>query len=863
MSFIRLVLLFVLLAATRAGYADTVYEFPLTEIGAGGIATGWCDDSSWADIDVRWGADQVFEELKVQRVTQEAIRNGRAQLAGPEFRVRAGYVYTVSARMRSLSGRPAVVDFGIREQSAPYRDYAVRRNLEAGDAWRNETFFFKAQKDGMDHRLYLGFPNPCDVSIERIWIREETLADFEKRRASQENVGAHLHANPYFDLGTSGWHTYAAIDRVVQYPQKAGWQNSVNPPAFSVRTGEDGTSVGVMELGEWTSVLLSDMVDVVPGQPLKVKIRLRRSEGEGRPVVAKVFSPHWPWQQAPSRHVNVGQEWQDIELSGTVPLEDGVQARVELHVPAGGTGELEVAHVIISHNPAEAVREAGVGFGIAPGQPMSVYEVGDPVRLSLHHSGGQGQAVQWTLVDTHGTALRSGFWNLGSAAEHWQAEGLPVGWYRLNWSAPWAAVQKEGGINLGIVPPIARSAGSASPFGVHVEGSEQGLHKMELLGAQWLRTNNPHWTKWAAVQPEKDVWVYPDAFVNLFIDAGKDIVFLLDRTPQWASRRSGDVRHGTDFFGFRAALPVDMNDWKEYVRQMVTRYGDRISHWEVWNEPDIIFLTPPEGMTNAEAYYELISTAAPVVHEIDPQAKVMMSPAYYLKKHSNPEGYQEDFTQKFIEMGGMKFVDIYAIHYYLTAGQRLFDNPEGYAPQLNYVRDAMRAAGKTPVIWDSEWGIINFTDTTNGVRLPSGNGMSPDRAAQELVIWSAAQLAAGIEKLFWYDGLDNFYHDYHVTRNFFDYRQPKPAFVAYSVLTKVLDGFVFEAEEFVPDSAGRVLRFRNGDKTVRVAYAHAGKSFNWPVADGVNLLDHLGGSIAASGGTVRVSEAPVYIGGDL
>ncbi|HEY9247579.1 MAG TPA: hypothetical protein VIO38_00530, partial [Rariglobus sp.] len=123
------------------------------------------------------------------------------------------------------------------------------------------------------------------------------------------------------------------------------------------------------------------------------------------------------------------------------------------------------------------------------------------------------------------------------------------------------------------------------------------------------------------------------------------------------------------------------------------------------------------------------------------------------------------------------------------------------------------------------------------------------------------QLAAGIEKLFWYDGHDNFYYHFHVTRNLFDYRQPKPAAVAYAVLSSRLDGLTFAAEEPVADNAGRVLRFANDQRQMRVAYAHAGRTFTLVPPAGATVTDYLGQPVALNpDGTVTVGEAPLYIG---
>ncbi|MFA6960412.1 MAG: cellulase family glycosylhydrolase [Opitutaceae bacterium] len=840
--------------------AAQTHEFPLTDIQPNGIARDWRDDASWADVDVEFRAGQVFEELKAQRIVLKHITRGRAQLAGSEFSIKKGSIYTVTLRTRSMNGSSAPVEFAIRDPRPPYKDFATRRTVNAPSDWQSLSFFFEGKDDLENYRLYLAFPQPCDVEIERITIREESRAEFDARSSESTRSQPFLHANPTFALGSFGWSTFGLVDRDTQYPLESSKQYSLEPPAITNRLDTDGNSIGVLGLGESTSVLLSTLMTINPGNPVHIVGRVRRTVGSG-PVTLKLFSPNWA--NSPSKRFTVGTEWSDITLSGTPPLEEGMQVRIELSAP--GEGELEIAKLALTQNP-EAVKTSTTinptAFGPVPDRAMTLYEVGETPLITLNHTGGNNEQATWHLVDVHDQTVQAGTWTLpkDSAPAMQSFENLPVGWYQLKWSAPWATVQPAGVINIAIVPPATRIAGDRSHFGIHLEGSEVGVRKMQLLGAHWLRTNNPLWTKWSAVQPERDVWVYPDLYVDRFTNAGLGIIFDLDRTPRWAARNPDNYNRGTDYMDFRADLPADLDAWGEYVRRMVTRYKDRVHYWEIWNEPDITFLRPPAGMTNAEAYMELLKHASPIIREIDPSAKIIMSPAYYLKKRGSPDGYQEDFTQRFIEAGGMKYVDIYSIHFYLSAGQRTFDRPEIYQEKLDQVRVAQKAAGRTPEIWNSEWGIINFTVPTHPVHLPSTNGITADQAARELVAWSVGMLAGGVDKLVWFDGLDNFYYHFHVTRNLFDYREPKPTAVAYAVLSSQLDGFDFKSEEPVADHAGRVLVFSNGQREVRVAYGLDGASFTLTPPAGAIVTDYLGQSVPlAADGTLTVGEAPLYL----
>ncbi|MDP0497400.1 MAG: cellulase family glycosylhydrolase [Verrucomicrobiota bacterium JB024] len=850
-------------------HASRTYNFPLNQIGDDGLAASWRDNSSWADVDVEYQADQVFEELKAQRVTVSAVRQGRVQMFGPSFSVEEGKIYSVSIRLRSL-GAPASVLFLIREPGPPYRDKVAEHRFEATTEWKTQSFFFEAKKNVENYMLLLAFPSPCDVVIERIDILEESPEEFTDRMAhAHTGDGLFRHPNPGFLLGKTGYTTTAVIDRQRQYPLQIGKQYALNPPAWEIRTETDADATAVVELGDYNTVFMTTLADLLPGRPLTVLARVRLTEGS-LPVTLSFFSPSW--SDAPAELFTVGEEWTVLKLTGTPPMDDGIQARVDLTVQGESVpgSELEIDYLILTNEPDEAeaaLAEASpVAFAAEPDKEMTFYVVGEDPVVTLFRAGGTGETVSWKLVDAEGHEFRSGTWTMAgdgpiNGDSTYTFKDLPVGWWQLQWDAPWAQFP-TGVVNFAVVPPMERIGGSASPFGIHVEGCEYGLEKMNYMGIQWLRTQNPLWTKWSAVQPERDTWVYPDEYIDLFINAGKDILLDLDRTPRWAARNPDNFRLTTDFMDYRADLPGDWPAWEEYVRRMVERYKDRVHYWEIWNEPDIPFLRPPEGMTNAEAFLQLLEHSTPVIRSIDPTAKVVISPAYYLKKRGDPNGYQEDFTERLIEAGGMQYADVYAVHFYFAPGQRVFDHPEKYEDKLDKVLDAMVEAGcSDPQIWNSEWGIINFTIPTHPVNLPSTNGLSPVQAARDLVVWSGGMLAAGLEKLFWYDGQDNYYLHFHVTKSLFDYKQPRPVAVAYAVLTKQLDGLAFVDEEPVEGESGRVLVFESedGSRQVRLAYAFPGESFTLPSEGVAATTDFLGQPQTASDGGYTIGENPVYL----
>jgi len=837
----------------------TTRSISFQEFQASGLPRGWEEDTAVpTDLARTFAADGITEENPVARITLQSIRRGPLRILGPSLPLRQGWIYTLQLRAKAAPDfEPALpVEIGfLRPQSSP-RTWVFRQTLRPPRQWQTLSFSFQSPETLPDARLTIALETAGSLWLDRIEVTGETAAAHHRRLASAVRPG-NLVPNGEFRLGPFGWATLNAVDRATQYPEHYGRQYSLDPPAFTLATGQDGQPMGVVELETWSATLMSTMFSVSGGVGFRAQTRLRLTSGT-RQVRFRVFSPAWP--TAPELTQEVGTAWTEFTLEGLPPT--ALDLRCEINAQGGGPpGRLEIAAVSLAQREPPASPHPPPQFGVTADRAMPVYGAGEKPALQLHAAGlgDAAQVVRWKIVDADGVQVRAGQWRVkeGGTNIPWNPTG--VGWYQLRWQAPWTQNRPEGSLALAIVPPTPRVPADQSPFGVHVEGCRLGLDKMRFLGARWLRLHQPLWTKWPAIQPGPKTWRFPDEEVRLFSAAGIGLVGSLDRTPAWASREPSRLVPGTDFHGFYATLPADWRAWREYVRQVVRRYRQQIQFWEIWNEPDIPFLLPPPNTTQAEAFHQLLRNSAPVIRKENPSAKILASPAYVLKRRHKPEGYQPDFTERLIELGAMKDLDIFGIHHYLNQGPRWFDQPEKFADPLARIRQAFLSVGRDPVWWNTEWGFSNFVRQSNGVDLPADNGLSPAQAAQELVAWSAGQLAAGFTKLFWYDGQDNYYYHWHVTKSLFEYREPTPAFLAYAVLTKALDGLAYVGER--PGPAGlRIFLFGPASDRVEIAYGPPGSPASLPLPKGRLAIDYLGRARPADPrGNISLQAGPVYL----
>ena len=96
---------------------------------------------------------------------------------------------------------------------------------------------------------------------------------------------------------------------------------------------------------------------------------------------------------------------------------------------------------------------------------------------------------------------------------------------------------------------------------------------------------------------------------------------------------------------------VAMTDEKDIteasVRAAVTQFKGRVKYWEIINEPNL--------RMKPEKYIEYLTLASRIIHEVDPQAKVMGPATVNLSL---------DWIEQFYKLGGGKLIDIFSVHDY-------------------------------------------------------------------------------------------------------------------------------------------------------------------------------------------------------
>ena len=318
-----------------------------------------------------------------------------------------------------------------------------------------------------------------------------------------------------------------------------------------------------------------------------------------------------------------------------------------------------------------------------------------------------------------------------------------------------------------------------SPFGINtaISGGEanQGnrLKLMQDAGIKWGRQD----LTWRRIETKPGIyeWGHYDRVVEELLGHGIMILANLAYEPDWVREKINS--------------PEAVGAYVKFVRAAVSRYRDKIKHWQIWNEPNFgghFWRGTPEQYAN------FLNAAGKAIHDLDPEAKVA---------GFNTAFVDLKWTEKILSLVPYDCFDVLCFHPY-----RPPNSPEekedlwfrdhysktdpmagyDYLAQVDKLSELMSRFGKPKPMWVTEicW---------NSHIHPYGS--SELRQADMLVRFYVLSIASGkVEKVFWWTLRDGGTREYDqgdmvgLVRH--DYT-PKYAYYAYAVMTRMLEGRKF------------------------------------------------------------------------
>jgi len=221
-------------------------------------------------------------------------------------------------------------------------------------------------------------------------------------------------------------------------------------------------------------------------------------------------------------------------------------------------------------------------------------------------------------------------------------------------------------------------------------------------GIKWARCQ----TMWSRCEKEKGKYDFAvlDGIVDNLTKRG---------IRPWFSVSFGNTLYMTNCYTGAAVgcVPTLYGDeckaaWCAYVRELAVRYKGKVTHWEIWNEPNLSHFWQP-SKPNAADYLELVKLTGRIIRNEIPDAKIggtTASPA--LNK----------WEMEFFELGGAAAIDFWCGHAYtrvpelLRRQQRIASgSSQDYVTVLKDVRSVIDAhGGKHIAIWQGESGFPSW-----------------------------------------------------------------------------------------------------------------------------------------------------------
>jgi hypothetical protein len=324
---------------------------------------------------------------------------------------------------------------------------------------------------------------------------------------------------------------------------------------------------------------------------------------------------------------------------------------------------------------------------------------------------------------------------------------------------------------------------------------------------------------WPNIEPSNDQWDFSgyDSLVNDLHAAGMNIVGILLWTPGWAlpadAQVQGEAAFRTTGSSQRWHAPISSlgvsspsanpasyppdglylpwndpnNHWGDFVYTVVSRYGDRVKYWEIWNEPD----SPGFWNGTSVDYAQLLKVGYQATKAACPDCKVLFGGLHFW---ANPSFYRwvlnvlnDDPTAS----ENNYFFDVMSVHTYSRSWHAY------WLPTT--VREGMLDFVPEHPIWLTEVGIPVWDDAAvDPDPTPYIWSATQDEAAAYMIQTYANAWAAHVERYFyfrthddwcdkngdgdcWDEGIDGgMWEFYGLIR---DDQSLRPAYVAYQVAT--------------------------------------------------------------------------------
>ena len=231
----------------------------------------------------------------------------------------------------------------------------------------------------------------------------------------------------------------------------------------------------------------------------------------------------------------------------------------------------------------------------------------------------------------------------------------------------------------------------------------KAMETLHASGAQAIRLP----FRWRVVEPEQGKWAFEKMDrVVAALPKDMEILATLMSPPAWATGVDPAKCEGW----FDAYPPKDLALWHAYVTKVVSRYKNRVKHWEVWNEENGIDFYRP--LPDTTGYTALLRTAYEAAKKAAPHCVVVLGGLQMNGVIANPWSPVKtpDFLEALYRAGAGKWFDACNIHPYVLPS-------EGAEHMMTMIRDTFavmdRHGDRSKPLWITEVGCGLNSGITN------------------------------------------------------------------------------------------------------------------------------------------------------
>lgn len=490
-------------------------------------------------------------------------------------------------------------------------------------------------------------------------------------------------------------------------------------------------------------------------------------------------------------------DWQQV----SVRFQANAAAATFRIVVKGPTDGLLIDSVTYTADDGSPVVFGNGGFelnsaDLAIMNPSLILREGD-ASLSLTTRRAPDGWLTWQAVDADGAVAASGAEHFVELAATVPLDDLDPGFYSIDVKARVGGKEIDLATTVGVVADVPYEGVLAdSPYGIHLhygdsrERDAAMIGTLASLGIGHVRAD----VVWHKSELERNQYTFPDDTVAAMTALQANGMSAL-QVPVYAN----PLYDG----GKTPSTPQGLAAYGRYTANVLGAFPNVDQTVEVYNEFDHFFNTGACGPT-PECYMPMLDA----VNAASPQATVVAPSLAGM-------GFKWEWLQQFFAQGGLDRVDAVTAHPY-TQPQPASE----LGPDLDRLTSMMEEAGGAKPIWLTEMGWATVDDW-----------VSDEQQAAYLVQTMATSFGHGVERVYWYEAVDQRSNpaDYEGNFGLFESSKalaplanaPKRAAVAQSVVAQMLEGREPDGKEEV--AGVESYRFTDGRDDVRVMWVPAGE----------------------------------------